>query len=262
MGAPDPKQVQREFYEAGEYHALSRVLEPAAHELVDIAGVAAGEAVLDVGAGDGNVAIAAARRGARVVATDLAPLQTQRGAERTAREGLAVEWAVADVEALPYGDDSFDHVLSAFAAVIAPDADRAAAELFRVCKGGGTIAVTLWPPGSFMDELTAAVRRASPPEMVFPDPEVDWADEEVARRRLSPFAEEISFVRRTLQYDVETRGAAGQDDYAAAYFRKHLPTDAAPAIMAAREHVLRRFPPVDGVIDADYLIIVARKRRT
>ncbi len=156
------KRAQRELYDAGEYYALSNVLAPAAGVLVEKTGVAAGTDVLDVGAGDGNVATAAARRGAAVMATDLSPEQVQRGVARCRREGLTVDWQVADVEQLPFADRSFSHVLSAFAAVAAPHPEVAAREMFRVCRPGGAVALTAWPPGSFMAELTDAVRRATP----------------------------------------------------------------------------------------------------
>lgn len=253
------KRAQREFYDAGEYYALSSVLAPAAAALVEAAGVAAGADVLDVGAGDGNVAGEAARRGATVVATDLSPAQVERGMARSRREGTAIEWHVADVEALPFADGVFSHVLSAFGAVAAPHPEITARELFRVCRPGGLVALTAWPPDSFMGRLADAVRRATPPGFAFPDQELGWGIEEVARERFAPFAAEVSCSRPALPYDGQARAAAGQADFVARYFREHLPEAAAPAVSAARDEVVRKFS-TGGTITAEYLLVVARAR--
>lgn len=253
------KAVQREFYGAGEYYGLAAVLAPAADVMVDATGVGEGDRVLDVGAGDGNVAIAAARRGAQVVASDLAPAQVERGAARTEREGVAVEWQVADVEELPFADDSFTHVLSAFAAVGA-DPETAPREMFRVCAPGGAVALTAWPPDSFMSELTDAVRAAVPADFPFPDPPTDWGVEEVARQRFAAHADEITCSRLTLHYDPQVRAAAGMNDFVVQYFGPRLPPEAGQAVAAAREEVTRRYASADGTIAAEYLLVVGRKR--
>ena len=252
--------MQREFYGAGEYYGLSAVLAPAADALVELTGVGAGDRVLDVGAGDGNVAIAAARRGAQVVASDLAPAQVERGAARTEREGVAVEWRVADFEELPFADDSFTHVLSAFAAGGAPEPGTATREMFRVCAPGGAVALTAWPPDSFMSELADAVRAAVPADFPFPDPPTDWGVEDVARERFAPHADEISCTRLTLRYDPQVRAAAGMNDFVVQYFGARLPAEARPAVAAAREEVTRRYASDDGTIAAEYLLVVGRKR--
>ena len=142
MSGEELQTVQRQLYEAGDYSALSAVLEPAAAALVDDVGVCAGDDVLDVAAGDGNLAIAAARRGARVVAVDLSPVQVRRGRERSARERVDVQWCVGDAERLPLDHRRFDRVLSVFGVVAAPHPELAVAELFRVCRAGGVVALT------------------------------------------------------------------------------------------------------------------------
>jgi len=227
--------------------------------MLDRTGVTAGAHVLDVGAGDGNLAIAAAQRGATVVATDLSPEQVNRGAARSLEQGVDITWQVADVEELPFDDGSFSHVLSAFAAVVAPHPDVAAREMFRVCRPGGAVALTAWPPDSFMAELAEAVRSAAPAAFPFPDQDLNWGAEDVARARLAPYADDIVCSRLSLPYDSETRGAAGQADFVAQYFNKHLSPSAAPAVGAARDRVMRRFE-TDGRITAEYLLIVATAR--
>lgn len=250
--------AQRELYEAGEYAALAAVLEPAASALVEAAGVGDGDAVLDVAAGDGNVALAAARRGARVVATDLSPVQVRRGEARCAREGVDVEWRTADAERLPFADGVFDRVLSAFGVVAAPDPDAAAAELFRVCRPNGIVGLTAWPQDSYMGELAVAIRDAVG-DAVYPDPETGWGDEEVVRARLHRHAETVTVTRRALAWDPAVRASAGTADFAAGYFASRLSAESIPNVVAVRDAVDARFRTENGLIRAEYVVAVARR---
>src|SRR5918998_2451423 len=127
-------------------------LEPAAELLCDLTLVAPGKRVLDAGAGDGNVALAAARRGAEVEACDIGPRMVERGKARCP----AAFWRVADVQELPYDDGEFDAVLSSFGAHLAPKPSQAAGELVRVTRPGGFVAVAAWIPRGLpgrLDEL-------------------------------------------------------------------------------------------------------------
>ena len=121
----------------GDYSALGSLLEPYARTLAVAVGVQPGMDVLDVAAGNGNFAIAAANAGAIVTATDLTPKMVELGRLRTGAANLNVEWREADAEALPFADEAFDLVASVFGAMFAPRPDRVAAELFRVVKRGG-----------------------------------------------------------------------------------------------------------------------------
>ena len=120
------------------------------------------ERVLDVAAGSGNAALAAARRGARVTATDFVPQLLKVAERRAAVEGLQIETAEADAQALPFPDGAFDLVLSTFGVMFAPDQARAASELVRVCRPGGRIALTAWTPRSVMAAMQAVSGRLSP----------------------------------------------------------------------------------------------------
>ncbi len=171
---------------------------PAAEALVAAAGVGVGDRVLDVAAGTGNVAVAAARRGAEVVAIDLTPAQVQAGQARTADEGLSVEWLVGDAEALPVEDDSFDHVLSAFGVMYAPRPHVAAAELLRVARPDGVVGIASWPPNGFNDRIGQAVE-----EIVGgggdPGPQPsDWGDPETVARILSGAGRPVRSERDTV----------------------------------------------------------------
>ena len=114
-------------------------------------------------AGDGNFALACAREGAGVVASDIAPAMVERGGRRTGDEGYDVEWVRADVEELPFEDARFDCVGSVFGAVFAPRPEVMASELFRVVRPGNTVGLTAWTPDSFTVELFGVGRRYSPP---------------------------------------------------------------------------------------------------
>ena len=217
-----------------------------------------GDAVLDVAAGDGNVALAAARRGARVVATDLSPVQVRRGEARCAREGVDVEWRTADAERLPFADAVFDRVLSAFGVVAAPDPEAAAAELFRVCRPNGIVGLTAWPHGSYMGALAVAIRDAVG-DAVYPDPDLGWGDEEVVRARLHRHAETVTVTRRALEWDPAVRGSAGSADFAAAYFVARLSAQSIPKLVETRDAVDRRFRAEDGLIRAEYVVGLARR---
>lgn len=155
----------RRGWEAGDIGEQGRRLRPAALALVDVCAPGPGQRLLDVGAGDGNVAVAAARRGADVVAVDLSPAAVEAGRARTEREEAApIDWLEADAEALPLDDESFDSVVSAFGAMFAPRPRETARELMRVARPGATVGMANWASSGFMaDALNLATRFAPLP---------------------------------------------------------------------------------------------------
>src|SRR5690606_7542026 len=125
--------------------------------------VRSGQRVLDVAAGNGNVTLAAARRGCDVVATDYVPALLGRARERAAAERLKIEFREADAEALPFQDSSFDAVMSTFGVMFTPDQDKAAAELMRVCRSGGKIGLANWTPEGFIGQIFKTIGKHLPP---------------------------------------------------------------------------------------------------
>jgi ubiquinone/menaquinone biosynthesis C-methylase UbiE len=119
--------------------------------------------VLDVAAGNGNATLAAARRFAEVVSTDYVGALLERGRERAKAERLPVTFLEADTENLPFETGSFDVVLSTFGVMFAPDHERAASELVRVCRRGGRIGLANWTPESFIGRLFKLVGQYVPP---------------------------------------------------------------------------------------------------
>lgn len=138
---------QQRVWAAGDEHQLSTQFVLAAERLCEAASVRPGEHLLDVAAGTGNMAIAAARRYAEVTATDFVPAVLERAIARARTEGVRLHVQPADVQQLPFADGRFDVVTSSFGAMFAPDQQRTADELGRVCRPGGRIALASWAPG-------------------------------------------------------------------------------------------------------------------
>src|SRR5919199_2114132 len=131
---------------AGEYERTARELEPAAHHVVALAGVAPGERVLDLACGTGNAASEAARAGARVTGLDAAPRLIEVAEARAAAASLDIEFVVGDAQDLPFGDGAFDCVLSVFGVIFVPDPPRAMNEILRVLAPGGRALISAWRP--------------------------------------------------------------------------------------------------------------------
>ena len=157
------KVRQQAMWASGDFAVIGTTLQIVGEQLCETVDVRSGEHVLDVAAGNGNATLAAARRFARVTSTDYVPALLERGKARAEAEGLAVTFEAADAEALPYADDSFDAVLSTFGVMFAPDHERAAREMLRVCRPGGRIGLASWTPAGFLGEMLRTIGRHVPP---------------------------------------------------------------------------------------------------
>jgi ubiquinone/menaquinone biosynthesis C-methylase UbiE len=164
------KQKQQQAWASGDFHAVAARIVLVAEQLVDTADLRAGWHVLDVATGSGNAAIAAARLGCQAIGVDYVPSLLERGRERATAEGLDVALLEGDAEALPFPDRSFDAVTSVFGSMFAPDHEKAASELVRVTKPGGTIALASWTPDGFIGELFKVIARHVPPPAGVPSP--------------------------------------------------------------------------------------------
>jgi ubiquinone/menaquinone biosynthesis C-methylase UbiE len=162
----DRKEQDRRLWASGCYPRIAQLVTSMGCDLVELAGVAPGMQVLDVATGTGNAAIPAALAGAEVTAIDLTPSLLEVGRTRAAAAGVAVDWTEGDAEDLPYPAGSFDLVMSAIGAMFAPDHARTAAELVRVCRRGGRIALANWTPdgygGAFFGHLRVLSARSAP----------------------------------------------------------------------------------------------------
>lgn len=261
------KEQARHGWSLGEYAPISALLRPAASVLVDECAISAGQEVLDAGAGDGNVAVAAAAEGASVTACDITPLMIERGRARSAAEGVDIRWVEGDVEALPFPDESFECVTSAFGLFLAPRPAVAAAEVFRVLRPGGTFGMTAWTPDGFMGRVFAEGRRFDPPQAEPVPVSTEWGDEPIARSRLEGLASSVRCERRTLRWEFasaqecwERLGSAGP---AAARRRSAAAARSLEEMRFAVMGVISALDLGGGgavVIEAEYLLTVARKR--
>ncbi|MGH2741297.1 MAG: class I SAM-dependent methyltransferase [Thermoleophilaceae bacterium] len=260
------KQRQAFIWAQGDYSVLSRQLAPAAQVLCDACAVSAGQEVLDVGAGDGNLAFACAREGASVVACDISTGMVERGRARSEAEGYAVEWVEADAEALPFEDARFDCVGSVFGAFLAPRPEVVSRELFRVVRPGGTVGLTVWTPDGVMAEMFGIGRRFAPPD---PDliPSERWGDEATARERLEPLASHVEVERHRLVFAgdsprafLEEFGAAAPTMAAA---RQTLSPERFEELRSQMGELMERHNAADDGslrVEAQYAVIVARRR--
>jgi len=175
--------------------ALLRSIEPVAEVIAGLAGPAPGSEVLDVGAGDGNLALACAERGAAVTACDIASTMVERGRRRS---GAAVRWVQADAEDLPFPDQSFDAVLSAFGAALAARPMRTVRELCRVARPGATVIVCAWVPRGLPGRLYELAEEIEPFPQAVPSPS-EWGREAIARKRLGRALEGVEVRVRTVR---------------------------------------------------------------
>jgi SAM-dependent methyltransferase len=263
------KTKHRAMWAMGDYPTVvSDVVAPLGPILVDAAGIKAGDLVLDVAAGSGNAAIPAARRGARVIASDLTPELLETGQKLAAEAGVQLTWETADAEALPYGDSEFDAVLSCLGVMFAPHHQTSADELIRVCRPGGTIGLLSWTPSGFIGQMFATMRPYAAPPPPGAQPPPLWGSEDHVRELLGDRVEQVRTETRTLRVTHYTSPEA---------FRDYFKTNYGPTISAYRfiaddhervtalDHDLtelaQRFDiGTDSyVLDWEYLIFIARK---
>src|SRR5947208_2476372 len=157
------KTCQQAAWSSGDYAVVGTTLQIVGETLCEALDLRPGQKVLDVAAGNGNATLAAARRWCEVVSTDYVPSLLERGRERAEAEGLKAEFKVADAEALPFVDASFDAVVSTFGVMFTPNQNRAAAELSRVCRSGGKIGLANWTPEGFIGQLFKTLGNYLPP---------------------------------------------------------------------------------------------------
>jgi len=216
------KAAMRASWMAGDFGVIAKTISGSAESFVGRLGVAPGARVLDVATGTGNVAIPIARLGCDVTGVDIAANLLDQARERAAAEQLAVQFDEGDAEALPYPDACFDLVVTMFGAMFAPRPALVAAELARVLKPGGLLAMANWNPASFSGRMFKVGSQHAPPPPGVPPP-VLWGDETTVRERLSPYFTNVATSLVPIDWDM-TFDPAG----AVAFFRKYFgPTQTA-----------------------------------
>jgi len=177
------KTKLRATWTAGDFGEIAKSYAKGAEEFIHTLNFQPGMRVLDVACGTGNLAIPAARLGAVVTGVDIAPNLLEQGRETAKREGLSVQFDEGDAENLPYNDASFDAVVTMFGAMFAPRPELTAAEIKRVCRPGGLIAMANWTPTGFIGQMFKIVGSHVAPPPNVPSP-ILWGREDVVRERL------------------------------------------------------------------------------
>jgi SAM-dependent methyltransferase len=193
------KTRQQTAWASGDYAVIGTTLQIVGEQLAEACDLRWDERVLDVAAGNGNATLAAARRGCQVISTDYVGSLLDRGAERARAERLDVEFQVADVEALPFADGSFDAVLSTFGVMFAPDHARSAAEMARVCRPGGRIGMANWTPESLIGQMFKVLGRHVPPPAGVQPPSL-WGSEAHVQALFGERAAAVEVTRRHFNF--------------------------------------------------------------
>ncbi|HET9862589.1 MAG TPA: methyltransferase domain-containing protein [Steroidobacteraceae bacterium] len=153
---------QRTAWASGDYAVAGNALQIVSEQLCETVNLGEGEHVLDVAAGNFHAAMAAARRWCEVTATDQASDLAGRNRQRAEAAAMGVRFVDGDAEALPFADQRFSAVISAFGAMFAADQERAASEMIRVCRRGKRLALANWTPHGFIGQLFTTVARHAP----------------------------------------------------------------------------------------------------
>jgi ubiquinone/menaquinone biosynthesis C-methylase UbiE len=210
------KDAMRSTWMAGDFGVVAKTISAGAESFVDQLAVPSGARVLDVACGTGNLAIPLARQGAAVTGVDIAANLLEQARERAAAEGVQATFDEGDAEQMPYEDASFDVVVTMFGAMFAPRPELAAAEMARVLKPGGLLAMANWTPAGFTGKMfRIGSQHAPPPPGILPP--VLWGDDKTVRERLAPFFDNIETEVTPIDFDMPTN-AEGAVTFFRTYF--------------------------------------------
>lgn len=258
------KEKQQATWASGDYAVIGTTLQIVGEQLCETMNLRSGAKVLDVAAGNGNATLAAARRFCDVTSTDYVEALLDRGKERAKAERLSVSFRIADAEALPFEDASFDAVLSTFGVMFTPDQARAASELSRVCRSGGQIAMANWTPEGFIGQVFKTIGKHLPPPAGVKSPAL-WGTREALQALFAETALTVDLTPRLFTFRYLS------DDHFLEVFRTYYGPihkaflalgDAGAALDADLRALLNRFNiATDGtlVVPSEYVDVVIRK---
>ena len=190
------KQRQRDVWATGDFSMIAWNTVYVGEELCEAVDLRAGQRVLDVACGSGNVAISAGRRFCDAAGVDFVPALIERARERAAAERLPASFETADAENLPFEDGAFDVVLTVFGSMFAPNQERAAAELLRVCRPGGKIGMANWTPEGMWGRLFKLHGQYMPPPPGLKPPPL-WGTEARVTELLGDAVGDVRLEKRT-----------------------------------------------------------------
>ncbi len=259
------KRRQQATWASGDFAVIGSTLQIVGETLAEAADIRAGERVLDVAAGNGNATLAAARRFAHVTSTDYVPALLERGAARAKADGFEVDFRVADAEALPFDDGSFDVVLSTFGAMFTPRHDQPAKEMLRVARRGGRIGLANWTPEGFIGQLFKVIGAYIQPPAGLKSPAL-WGTEPHIVTLFGHAAADIRCVRKVFNFRYLSSAHWIQvfRDFYGPTLKAFAALDATRQIELARDitALLERFNvagPSSLVVPGEYLEVVVVK---
>jgi ubiquinone/menaquinone biosynthesis C-methylase UbiE len=242
-----------DVWSGASYERLAETYGAIHHRVVDALALAPGMRVLDVACGTGAVALRAARTGADVVGIDISADQLAKARAAVRAEGVEIQFDEGDCQALPYGDAEFDAVASAFGAIFASDHERTAAELARVCRAGGRLAMTAWQKDGWSEQHAKAGRTFS-----LEADAREWSEEEHVERLLGAMYE---LELQTGEWRIEAESAEALWD---------LVSNSMPPLRSwlaeqddeSREHAERVYLDFlePGVLEREYVLVLGRRR--
>jgi SAM-dependent methyltransferase len=263
----DIAATHRAMWALGDYALMAEeVMAPLGPVLVAATGVGPGVRVLDVAAGSGNISLPAAAAGATVASTDLTPELLQRSQARAAARGLTLDYREANAHALPFGDGDFDVVMSAIGVQFAPNHQRAADELVRVCRPGGRIGVISWTAEGFFGRMLATIRPYRPSLSPAVPPAALWGREGYIAGLLGDRIDRITTVRSMLEVS-RFACATGVHEYFKCHYGPTIEAYAnighnrvlAAELDAQLVELAEEFL-ADGIMGWGYLLVTAQKR--
>ena len=241
------KQRMKWMWSLGDYGEQAKMIEPHAATLADACDIRPGAHVLDVAAGNGNFAVAAARRGGVVTAVDLTPTMIALGRARTVREGLRIDWREGDAEDLPVTDGTFQVVASIFGAMFAPRPEVVVTELWRATAPGGRVAMANWSPGGFLHRISQLSSAYVPAPQIELDSPFRWGDPDTLRTRFTAATANIEITHHVATFEFPSPDAAFEY-----WERTNGPHAALKTVV----------PPADyPKLRADYLQLIAELNR-
>ena len=206
----------RAIWMAGDFLPIARSYSTGARQFIDRLGVGRGDTLLDVACGTGNLAIPAAQHGARVYGIDIAPYVIAQARLEARAAGCKVDFDVGNAESLPFMDGLFDTTVTMFGAMFSPRPDATAAELIRVTREGGRIAMANLTPTGLAGDYFRAHTSVLPPPPGLPNP-LDWGREETVRALFGDFVSSVTFARRSIELRFPTSPSAVSKLFATCY---------------------------------------------
>jgi len=266
MNVQQLNQLQQQTWTAGDFPKMGVELSIVGELLCESIPVLAGDRVLDVGTASGNTALAAARRRATVTGVDITPAMLERARLRAAAEGLHIDFQEGDATALTFADESFDVVMSTFGAIFAPDPQKTASEMARVCRRGGKIAMAVWTPDGLLGKLFRLLARYSPPDAQVDLP-VTWGEEAILNQRLGPYVTGLLIKRQVVRF--RSPSASVWVEFMKTHFGpainafEHSSSDARQKLTKEMTGLIQEFnrsPNSTILSDSEYLDVVGVRR--